>query len=379
MKFNLSQSIKEKILTYSISGIIIVGFYLFIKNIDPLYDAINNLFVITMPFILGFSLSFLLSGMVEKIEKGLFKKLRFSDGAKRKFAVAISMTIFVVCLISFVTLLGTQLALSIQTFVNSFSDYIVDSAAYFTELLSEVEFINDFVVWANSFIRDNLLNAVDLIREQMPVFIGYSWSLMTSFVNLFIAIVVAVYILLDKERFYLGTKQFTYAILPKSKADWLVELTYIASKMFRQFIVGKAIDSLIIGILCYIGMTLLKIDFTLLISFIIGVTNMIPFFGPFIGAIPATLILLIANPQDSFIFVIWILILQQFDGNILGPKILGDSLGLPKLWVLFAIIVGGAMFGLIGMFLGVPIFATIYYIVRLYVLNRLKRKEIEIK
>jgi len=149
--------------------------------------------------------------------------------------------------------------------------------------------------------------------------------------------------------------------------------------MMHRFILGKALDSLIIGVICYIGMLLLKLEYPVLISVVIGMTNMIPVFGPFIGAVPGALILLIVSPIQALWFILFIIVLQQFDGNYLGPRILGDSMGLPSLWIMFAIIVGGGYFGLVGMFMGVPIFAVIYLVFKRLVNNRIRMKEIIIK
>ena len=149
--------------------------------------------------------------------------------------------------------------------------------------------------------------------------------------------------------------------------------------MFNSFVYGKALDSLIIGIICAICTGLMKMPYAVLISFVIGITNMIPVFGPFIGAIPCIFILLIISPYKALEFSIFVLILQQIDGNIIGPRILGDSLGLPALWIMFAIIIGGATFGIVGMFLGVPIFSVIYYLVSNRVNQALREKRIHIE
>ncbi|MBR3936215.1 MAG: AI-2E family transporter, partial [Oscillospiraceae bacterium] len=162
----------------------------------------------------------------------------------------------------------------------------------------------------------------------------------------------------------------------KETAGKLVRIARESDRIFSGFINGKLIDSLIIGILCFIGMSIIGFDFTLLISFIVGVTNVIPFFGPFFGAIPSVLILLMVDPWQALWFAIFVLVLQQLDGNVIGPKILGDNTGLPALWVMFAILVGGGMFGVIGMFVGVPAFAVIYQFTKEYLENRLKKKNL---
>jgi predicted PurR-regulated permease PerM len=189
-------------------------------------------------------------------------------------------------------------------------------------------------------------------------------------------LIIALYILCDRERFYIQIKKVAYTLFSEPVVKQMRDLAKLSSKMFNSFIVGKIVDSLIIGIICYVGMSLIGFDFALLISFIVGCTNVIPVFGPFIGAVPGFVILLIVNPLDSLWFLVFIFALQQFDGNILGPMILGDSMGIPTLYVMFAILVGGGFFGIPGMFLGVPIFSIIYVVVKASVEKQLEKKQI---
>lgn len=170
-----------------------------------------------------------------------------------------------------------------------------------------------------------------------------------------------------------------YVLVGQKSGDYLVDLSRLSSNMVHRFILGKMLDSLIIGLICYIGMLILGLSYPVLLSVIIGVTNMIPVFGPFIGAIPGALILILVDPFQALWFVLFIIVLQQFDGNYLGPRILGDSIGLPSLWIMFAIIVGGGYFGVIGIFLGVSIFAVIYIVSKKIVANKLERESIKIK
>ena len=169
-------------------------------------------------------------------------------------------------------------------------------------------------------------------------------------------------------------KKATYAFFSKEKADRMVEIANRSNNIFSGFIVGKMLDSLIIGILCFIGMLFINHDYTVLIAVIVGVTNMIPFFGPFIGAIPCLFILLMVDPMSAALFAVFVFLLQQFDGNILGPKILGDSLGLSPIWILAGILIGNGLFGIVGMLIGVPTFAVLYNIVSETITHRLQEK-----
>ncbi|HOO28395.1 MAG TPA: AI-2E family transporter, partial [Lachnospiraceae bacterium] len=184
------------------------------------------------------------------------------------------------------------------------------------------------------------------------------------------------YLLASKELFCAQAKKLSYALLREERANNLINNMRFANKTFGGFLVGKILDSLIIGIICFVGTSILKIPYALLISVIVGVTNMIPFFGPYLGAIPCAIILIMINPMKCLIFLIFILILQQFDGNILGPKILGNSTGLSSFWVIFAITIFGGLLGILGMFIGVPLFAVIYSAIKTFVNQRLIKKQL---
>lgn len=379
MKFNFKEETKEKTIALTLSGIAIVAFYFMIQNFEPLKAFLKNFIYVLMPFILGFFFAFLLSNISEKIEYGIMKSWNIKHSLKRKISVFLSILIFIALLGGFIYILINQVWISIETFLATVSVSMPESVQYLSKLIQEMHLSQELFDWLVTNSQQAINSAVSMLQERVPQIFGYSWFVVTQVFNFFIALIVATYLLLDKEKFYGGAKKLTYAFLNKKQAEWLVNLTHISSRMFNSFIVGKMIDSLIIGILCYIGMSILKLEFAVLISFIVGVTNIIPIFGPFIGAVPGFIILLITHPQNSLIFLIWILLLQQFDGNILGPRILGNSMGLPTIWIMFAIIVGGAYFGFVGMFLGVPVFAVFYSIITQVVDKRLYEKNIDIQ
>lgn len=195
--------------------------------------------------------------------------------------------------------------------------------------------------------------------------------------DVFVALIICVYILNSKEIFMAQSRKLILAMFKEKKAEEIFDFGRLCNQTFGGFINGKIIDSAIIGVLCFIAMTLMKLPMTMLISVVVGVTNIIPFFGPFIGAIPSILILLIIDPISAVKFGIMVLILQQLDGNVIGPKILGKTTKLASFWVMFAIIVGGGLFGFIGMILGVPVFAIVYTYVRRGVNGKLREKQLE--
>ena len=217
-----------------------------------------------------------------------------------------------------------------------------------------------------------------VVTESIPKIASYSYGFVKGFVNLILAFVSAFYILLDREKLVKGIKKLNYSLFDKNFANYLTLWTNDAKTVFEQYIVGNIIDSFIVGVICYFGALVLKLPYTSMIVLIIGVTNIIPVFGPFLGAIPVIIILCLIDPFSALIFAIFIFILQQCDGNIIKPIVLGDKLGMSGFWILFSVTIGGALFGVVGMFLGVPIFALIYAGVHDYIQVRLRNKKITI-
>ena len=209
------------------------------------------------------------------------------------------------------------------------------------------------------------------MNDLLPKSNTYLTSITTGLINVFkvllniiVGLIVSVYLLFSKETFIGQFKKLNYALFKPKKANIVIQTARKSNEIFGGFISGKILDSMIIGIICYIVLLIMKMPYPVLVSVIVGVTNIIPFFGPFIGAVPSFIIIVLANPIQGLYFLIFVVILQQVDGNIIGPNILGDSTGLSPFWVIFAIMVGGGLFGFAGMLLGVPTFAVIYYIMQ---------------
>lgn len=371
MKIELKEQTKENIKAYTISGIFIVITYFILKNGAVIFKFLGSFFTTLMPFILGFAFAFILIPLRNLIEKGCFKRLKWAYKTKRNVAVLITMIVFMIVIASFFIVLIPQLVESIKTLINSFDGYV----NAFTSLFQNIEIQGEFRELFDSAIEALKTFVNSLISGEnnlIGTVVSYSLSFLSSIVNVFISLIIAVYLLIDDERFKSQVCRVIYAICTRGTSNKIFYVAKLTSKMFNSFIFGKALDSLIIGVICWVGTAILKIPYSTLISFVIGITNMIPVFGPFIGAIPCIFILIFINPISAIEFSIFVLALQQVDGNIIGPKILGGSLGLPALWVMFAIIVGGGLFGVIGMFLGVPLFSVIYVLIRDAVNNKIK-------
>ncbi len=376
MKFKFKEQTKENILALTCSGILLLGFYFLITKFPQLKEFLGNILGILLPFILGFALAFLLAPVTARVEKKWLAKSKMKPASKRKIGVAAAIIFLFIVLISFMAILIPQLLESVMTLSTQLSDYLGKANTLLNEITEGLGFKTGWLEILFNSSEALLESMLGMAKDYVPKILNYSWLFVRQTFNFFIAVIIAVYILLEKERFTEQFKKLAYAILPKNRVESLIQLSRLTSRLFNSFIIGKMIDSLIIGLICFIGMLIMRLPFAVLISFIVGLTNMIPVFGPFIGAVPGIFILFIVDPIYSLIFAVFVLLLQQFDGNILGPMILGDQLGLPSLWVMFSIIVGGGMFGILGMFLGVPVFAVLYVVVRGFVSSRLKEKNI---
>ena len=325
-----------------------------------IWNVVKKLFGALSPFIYGFVMAYLLmpvfNMLYRRIEPPMSRK--FAHGTR--IAKGIS------------SLLTLQLVVSIFSIVESADTYMNDVSNWVTGLLKDNPVIARNFMQVYEQFSEQLVNWVQNIA--LPHLVTMMTGVVTTVsvvVDILIGIIIALYILNGKETFCAQAKKMTYSLFSIERANSIIERVAYIHRVFGGFITGKLIDSLIIGVLCFIGMRvmmsvgLLTIEssFALLISVIIGVTNIIPFFGPFIGAIPSAILIMVTSPLQALYFVIFIIILQQIDGNILGPKILGNSTGLSSFWVMFAILIFGGLFGFVGMAIGVPLFAVIYSIV----------------
>jgi predicted PurR-regulated permease PerM len=216
------------------------------------------------------------------------------------------------------------------------------------------------------------------MQPMLEDLVSGAWGVVTFLKDFLLGFIVSLYMLCNKETLLAQIKKSIISLTKKKTCSKIMSVASQANKVFSGFIMGKIIDSIIIGLLCFIGLTLMNMPYNILIAVIVGVTNIIPFFGPLIGAVPSTFLMLIVDPKKAILLAVFILILQQFDGNILGPKILGDSTGLPGFWVLVSLIICGGLFGFIGMVLAVPVFALLYSFTRSFVENRLRRKKLPV-
>ncbi len=363
--------------SHAISNLMVVCIgillYLGLTHLPQVKAAVNGFLDVLTPFILGFVIAFLLNAPVRFFETKVYQKLR----ARRALSI---VTVYFLALLAIIVLLQLvlpQVGASFLNLVNNLSGYLENLNRMVTDLSVrfglEWDALSDLVADYQTIIR----NVVTFITSSMPDLVNFGMAVGSGVVAVLTAVIASVYMLAGKDRLIRQLKKLIYALFPAKGARHILEGASRANTIFVGFINGKILDSAIIGVLCFLLTSLFRIPYAVLVSVVVGVTNVIPFFGPIIGAVPCLMILVIVDPWAALRFGILIIALQQFDGNILGPKILGDSTGLSAIWVLVAIVVGGGLFGFAGMLLGVPTFAVLYTFMRDWADERLRRKGID--
>lgn len=365
---------KKSIRILTISGILIALFVVLLFKLPDVKGFIANLFKVLSPFIWGILFAIITNNLARYIETHLPEKWPFKT--RRFIGALVSVLVLVITMILVVYLLMPKLIASISSLSTLVTNFTSNSSDWIKRLQKNVHLSNDVVIKIYEYSNQAVTALWNAAKDFVPNILTSTITAISSVGNFVIGFIVCLYILIDKQKIAINVKRMGLAFFNAKQYKKGRTIMYLALDKFTKFFSGKVLDSLIIGILCFISMLFINKEYAALISVIVGITNIIPFFGPFIGAIPCALLLLIVEPLDCLIFVIMIIILQQVDGNIIGPAILGDSVGLSSLWIMFAILVGGAYFGFFGMLLGVPVVAVIYYVIKEYVDEILEEKGI---
>lgn len=378
-------------------------FFFVVFRLKELGNYVKVVANILMPFIYGAVIAYLLAPVCKAIEKYLSEKAQLSRRTpeKRKklqsffkgIAILLSILLFCLIIYALIAMLVPQLVNSVILLMDAMPGYIQTASLWLEKLVEDNPVMLNYVEQYSTDIMDYVQNfaKTSLLPNINNIITGVSSSLLTMISvakNLIIGLIVAVYFLNSREMFCRQARLMIHAIFrdremteeekasgKEQKADWIIRETNVLNDYLGGFVKGKLLDSLIIGVICMIFTAVVNMPYAVLVSVIIGVTNIIPFFGPFIGAIPTALLILMVSPIQCVYFVIFIIVLQQFDGNILGPKILGNTTQLSSFWVLFAILLFGGVFGIVGMIIGVPVFGFIYHLIRDWMHNRLGSKK----
>ena len=374
----------------TVAAILLFYDTLFGRRVLPNFGS--QLLKALQPVLIGGVLAYLLAPVIDFIEGGLFsgrleaaRKLGrlISRGAR---AVSLVLTWAIIGLLCY--LLGhvllpqlyqsvVQLFASVESYYNTISgwvEHLLESNPTVEAWVADQ--MDTFYATAASWLKNEVLTRTQMLMVAVS---GGVVSTVNFLKNLLVGAIVSVYFMATKERCVAHARKITYSLFSKEKVYWIFRGANKVDHIFSGFVRGKLLDSLIIGILCFIGCSILNMPYTPLVSVIVGVTNIIPFFGPFLGAIPSFFLILLVNPIQSLYFLLFVLALQQLDGNVIGPKILGDSTGLSSLWVIIAILVGGSFFGVAGMFFGVPVCACLYSLVAFLVDRRLAEKDLPVE
>ena len=379
-------------ITTFVTAAAIIVFYMMFKRWETVRDVLGLIAKSLSPITFGIILAYILNPLLNGIElrivnpavNKLFKKTKINKkGLSRAASIVITWAIAIFFVVALFLLVFPEIYESIESLIANLPEYAnhaIKIGEGFLEKNPEIiKFLRESVKGFTTNLEDIAKRIEDLIPNINVLIVGLSSSVYGAIkvlINTLVGIIVSVYILKDKEKFIAQGKRLLYSSISIKKANRTVEILKLTHDKFANFITGKIFDSIIIGILCFIILSIFNIPYSVLVSVIVGVTNVIPFFGPFIGAIPSALLILFVAPVKCITFVIIILLLQQFDGNILGPKILGSSTGVSSFWVIFSILVGSGLFGVWGMVCAVPVFAVVYSLVREFCKNSLTKKGI---
>lgn len=366
-----------------------IVFFFTIFRLTGVIEEIHMVTRILMPFIYGLVIAYLLCPVYNFFTRHLYKRITGFLGKTRALTCSRVLSTTITMIIAFIVV-GGLVSMVLPQMLDSLISLVRTAPESFTKLLDWAEIklssnrdinaalkmlMGDYTEKLNVWLQNDVLPWLLTFAAQVSTGLI---DIMRFFKDFLIGIIICIYFLNSKELFKAQSKKLTFAVLKKGNARMLIKEARFINKTFSGFISGKILDSAIIGVICFVVMTIMHMPYIMLVSVIVGVTNIIPFFGPFIGAIPSTIIILTADPVQGLYFLIFVLILQQVDGNIIGPKILGDSTGLPSFWVMFAILVGGGLFGFVGMIVGIPIFAIIYAYFSRMVDYKLKKKNLPV-
>lgn len=372
-------------LVFFVICLVVVFFF----RTEVITGAVSRAIGIIEPFLWGGAIAYLLNPVCKFFEKYLNALDRrigkhTHPGLVRMCGIILSLIFFFAILILFIMAVLPQLISSISDLVSRmpaaierFQDWInsLDSGDMSHEAVTAVqEAVATLSQRLESFLKTDLLPTLEALVSNVT---SSFMSILSVLKNFGLGCIIAAYLLGKRERFKAQARLVLYGLFSGKRADWIIKELHLTDEMFSGFIYGKLLDSFIIGVLCFVFVTIVRMPYAVLVSVIVGVTNIIPFFGPYLGAIPSALLILTVSPGKCLIFLLFIILLQQFDGNILGPAILGDRLGISGIWILFSILIFSSLWGLTGMIIGVPVFAVLYDLIRRFIFGCLRRRSQE--
>lgn len=341
-------------------------------NIDKVFGGIAQFLGIISPFFIAICIAFIVNLPMKKIEPALSKKLKKST--RRAIAITLAFSCIILVFTTILLFLIPQLSQSVKSLSDIVPTQISNAENYLYTLADDLNIPDSMWDYLMSQVNSLLEFFGEFIFMAFPKMLDVTVNIANSTINFFIGLVVSVYILNSKESLIRNLHKLIKAIFPSKTANYLEHVGQVANKTFTSFIAGQLTESFILGSLCTIGLFILRIDYAVLIGVIVGVSSLIPIFGSILGTIPCLLLLLVVSPQKALIFLVFIFILQQLEGDLIYPRVVGKSIGISGLWVMFAMIVGGSLIGVFGLIIGIPIFAVFYALTQEWVEKRLKEK-----
>ncbi|MGM0395731.1 MAG: AI-2E family transporter [Bacillota bacterium] len=373
-------------LTIAVYSFVVIAlsilFYLIASDITIFSEKVSKFFSTLQPIIIGAVMAYLFNFILEIIDKYIINPIDKKDKMpkfKRTLGIMITYAIIGTLGYLFAIIIIPQIISSVAKLVTLVTENFEDISMWVIDQIESLHIREDYLQFIVEWWNGVLDNVFGFVTGLIPVIGNVVGVVLASVWNIVLGLVISVYLLFDKDRFRALGRKVTYAIFSAQRANRTLELTRRADTIFGRFLSGKILDSFIIGVLTYIILLIFKMPFPILVSFIIGITNIIPFFGPLIGLIPSFFIIAIVSPIQALWFILIIVLIQQFDGNILGPKILGDSLGISAFWILFSLLIAGSLLGFVGLIIGVPLFVFIYSIIKDNVERRLAKKGLPIE
>lgn len=377
----MKKSENEKYVKLGIVGVAVIAVSLvicfFLLRLPEIFKGLQTVLGILAPFLYGAVMAYILAPICNRLETRLHGAMPKSKRAPTALSIVIAEILALVLVCALIGLVLPQVWESVAGLVAVLPGQVESAIDWFHDLLeNEPElqtwwdtFSSEAIDRANAWVKTDLLPTAQNFLSGLSIQVVGFFNVVK---NIFLGVLISIYMLASRKLFARQARMLLRGAFPGRWADAIEEEARYADRMFNGFLMGKLLDSAIIGVICFIATSILRFDDAILISVIIGVTNIIPFFGPFIGAIPCALLLLLKSPLQCLIFLIFIVILQQIDGNVIGPKILGNTTGVSSFWVLFSILLFGGLWGVFGMIIGVPLFAVIYDIARRLVYRGLR-------
>lgn len=360
--------------------LILIGIVSFwgLNNLNVIWDVFNTIFSVLSPFILGGVIAFILNIPMTKIESLLKKKIKNKDRLVRMISVVLSLLLFVLVIVIVALLIIPELVENIKILINNIPTLIDDLEVFILDLLDKYPDIQNQI--KNTFSND--LNITSVVSNALNYLangaIGLIGGLVYKFITIFTAIIFSVYMLSAKEYLVKGSKKVIYAVFSEKKANKIIEIGKLANNTFAKFISGQCIDAIILGLIMFVAFTIFKFPYALIIAVLTTITALIPIFGAIIAMVIGAILIATVDPLQAVLFMIVFQVVQQIEGNFIYPRVVGKSVGLSPLWTLLAVVVGGNLFGVVGMLVGLPLASIVYAILKEIVNDKLKNKKAEI-